>query len=140
MNKINQSERITSRLSEISASNTSCSPEMNSKVVKMKKLSELNAEVTDTDRENFYHWGEVDGNYAKSKLFSNKNPETRRLVEQRNTLSRSGTKTIWPPLPTDDPRPNKHSRQQIAEIDAELLQRANRLVAATSITNYKRGD
>ena len=66
----------------------------------------------------------------------NKSPETRRLVELRNTLSRPGAHTIrhesrYDPhtqrtsfTPT---RPNKRSREEIAETDAELLQRTNRL-------------
>ena len=56
----------------------------------------------------------------------NKSPETRMLVEQRNTLSRPGTlrrrydshsrRTTFAPS-----RTNEHSREQIAKIDAELL-------------------
>ena len=53
-------------------------------------------------------------------------------MEQRSTLSRPGTlrhryddQTQWTVfVPT---RPNKRSREEIAEIDAELLRRANRL-------------
>ena len=61
----------------------------------------------------------------------NKSPETRRLVELRNNLSRPGTlrrndphiqRTIFAPI-----RPTKRSREEIAEIDADLLQRTNRL-------------
>ena len=58
--------------------------------------------------------------------------ETRRLVEQRNALSRPGTsrrrydhqtqRTVFAPT-----HPDKRSRQEIAEVDAELLRRANRL-------------
>ena len=57
-------------------------------------------------------------------------PETRRLVEQRNALSRPATlrrrydhqtqRTIFAPS-----RPNKRSTKEIAEIDAELIRRAN---------------
>ena len=82
------------------------------------------------DRDNFYHWG------ATREIMEirrrNKNPETRRLVELRNNLSRPGVLrrrydphtqwTIFAPT-----RPNKRSREEIAEIDAELLQRTNRL-------------
>ena len=67
----------------------------------------------------------------------NKSRETKTLVEQRNALSRPGTlrrrydphsqRTIFAPS-----RPNNHSREQIAEIDAKLLQTANRLRAATN--------
>ena len=62
----------------------------------------------------------------------NKSPGTRRSVEQRNTISRPGTlrrrcdlhlqRVIFAPS-----RPNKNSREDIAEIDAELMQRARRL-------------
>ena len=83
------------------------------------------------DRENFYQWG------ATREIMDiirrrNNSPETRRLVEQRNALSRPGTlrrrydtqtqRTIFAPS-----RPNKRSREEIAEIDAELIRRANRL-------------
>ena len=66
-----------------------------------------------------------------------KSPETRRLVELRNALSRPGTlrrvydphiqRTIFAPT-----RPNKRSRKGIAEIAAELLQRTNRLAEGTN--------
>ena len=62
----------------------------------------------------------------------NKSPETHRLVELRNALSKPGTlrrrydphiqRKIFAPT-----RPNKRSREEIAEIDAEMLQRMNRL-------------
>ena len=60
----------------------------------------------------------------------NNSPEKRRLVEKRNALSRPGTlrrrydlqvqRTIFAPS-----RPNKRSGDKIAEIDAELIRRAN---------------
>ena len=83
------------------------------------------------DRENFYHWG------ATLEIMEiirrrNNSPETGRLVEQRNQLSRPGTlrrryhqytqRTVLAPS-----RPNKRSREEIAEIDAAILKRANRL-------------
>ena len=62
----------------------------------------------------------------------NNSPETRRLVDQRIALSRPGTlrrrydhqsqRTIFA-----QSRPNKRSREGIADIDAELIRRANRL-------------
>ena len=62
----------------------------------------------------------------------NNSPETRTLIEQRNALSRPGTlrrrydhqrqRTVFAPS-----RPNKRSREEIAEIDAEIMRRANRL-------------
>ena len=83
------------------------------------------------ERDNFYHW------VATREIMDiirrrNKSPETRRLVELRNALSKPGTRrrrndphtqwTIFAPS-----RPNKRSQEEIAEIDAELLQRTNRL-------------
>ena len=83
------------------------------------------------DREIFYHWG------ATRKIMEitrrrNNSPETRRLVDQRIALLRPGTlrrrydhqsqRTIFAPS-----RPNKRSREEIADIDAELMRRANRL-------------
>ena len=81
------------------------------------------------DRGKFYHWGatrEIEDIIRRR----NKSPETRRLVELRNALSKPGTLgTRYDPhtqrtnfAPT---RPNKRSREEIAEIDAELLQRTN---------------
>ena len=62
----------------------------------------------------------------------NNSPQTRRLVDQRIALSRPGTlrrrydhqsqRTIFAPS-----RPNKRSREEIAEINAELMRRANKL-------------
>ena len=83
------------------------------------------------DRDNCYHW------CATREIMDiirrrNKSLETRRLVELRNALPNPGTlrrrydprtqRTIFAPT-----RPNKRSREEIAEIDAELLQRTNRL-------------
>ena len=62
----------------------------------------------------------------------NNSPEARRLIEQRNALSRPGTlrcrydhqtqRAVFAPS-----RPNKRSREEIAEIDPEIMRRANRL-------------
>ena len=83
------------------------------------------------DRENFYHWG------ATREIMEiirrrNNSPETHRLIDQRNALSRPGTlrrrydhytqRTVFAPT-----RPNKRSREKIAEIDAEIMRRTNRL-------------
>ena len=82
------------------------------------------------DRE-YFHWG------ATIEIMEiirrrRKSPETLRLVERRLEISRPGTmrrkfdmnaqRQIWVPS-----RPNKRSREEIAEIDGELLSRANRL-------------
>ena len=44
----------------------------------------------DMDQENFYHWGAT-REILKTMRRRNNSPETRRLVEQRNALSRPGT-------------------------------------------------
>ena len=82
------------------------------------------------DRE-YFHWG------ATTEIMEiirrrRKSPETLRLVERRLEISRPGTmrrkfdmnaqRQIWVPS-----RPNKRSREEIAEIDGEILSRANRL-------------
>ena len=91
----------------------------------------LQQNIEKMDRENFYHWG------ATREIMNiirrrNNSPETKRLIEQRNALSRPGTlrrrydhqtqRTVFAPS-----RPNKRSREEIAEIDAEIMRRANRL-------------
>ena len=131
VNKRNRSVKVTSGQSEISASKSSCKLKQQSNNIQKKKLSTSNPEITDMDRKKFYHWG------ATREIMEiirkrNKSPETRRLVELRNALSKPGTlrrrydphtqRTIFAPT-----RPNKRSREEIAEIDAELLQRSNRL-------------
>ena len=83
------------------------------------------------DRDNFHHWGDT-REIMEIIRRRNNSPETSRLVEQRSTLLRPGTlrrrydhqtqRIVFVPT-----RPNKRSREEIAEIDAELLWRANRL-------------
>ena len=78
----------------------------------------------------YFHWG------ATTEIMEiirrrRKSSETLRLVERRLEISRPGTlrrkidlnaqRQIWVPS-----RPNKRSRQEIAEIDGELLTRAKR--------------
>ena len=100
----------------------------------MKGSQTSNVEIFDKmDREIFYHCR------ATREIMDiirrrNNSPETRRPVEQRNALSRPGTlrrrydrqtqRTVFAPS-----QPNKRSREEIAEIDAELIRRANRLGA-----------
>ena len=82
------------------------------------------------DRE-YFHWG------ATTEIMEiirrrRKSPETLRLVERRLEISRPGTmrrkfdmnaqRQNWVPS-----RPNKRSREEIAEIDGELLTQANRI-------------
>ena len=119
VNETEQSERTTSGQSDI----TTLKDSQTSKNENFDKM----------DSENFYHWG------ATREIMDiirrrNKSPETRRLVEQRNALSRPDTlrrrygqqtqRTVFAPS-----WPNKRSREETAEIDAELFRRANRLGA-----------
>ena len=115
VNKINESEKTTSGQSEISTAKTS------------SNLKE--EDIEKTNRENLYHWGAT-REIMEMIIRRIKRPETRRLVERREALARPGTmrrrydpqsqRMIFTPS-----RPNKRSREEIAEIDAELTQRAN---------------
>ena len=91
-------------------------------------LQNLPVFKTEMDRD-YFHWGatpEIMEIIRKRR----KSPETLRLVERRLEISRLGTmrgkfdmnaqRQIWVPS-----RPNKRSREEIAEIDGELLSRAN---------------
>ena len=117
VNKTNNSEKTTSGQSKINTAKT------NSNIT-----SEENEKM---NRENLYHWG------ATREIMDiirkrNKSPETRRLLERREDLAKPGTmrrrydtqsqRMIFTPS-----RPNKRSREEIAEIDAELTQRAHRI-------------
>ena len=120
VNKISRSEKNTSGQSDISALKSSCSLKHRNFIQKKK----LNPEITEMDRDNFYHWGAT-REIMEITRRRNKSPETRRLVELRNNLSRPGTlrrrydphtqRTIFAST-----RPNKCSQE-------ELLQRTNRL-------------
>ena len=80
---------------------------------------------------NYFHW-EATAEIMEIIRRREKSPETRRLVERRLEIARPGMmrrrynqnaqRTIWVPS-----RPNKRSREEIAEIDGELIQRGNRL-------------
>ena len=88
--KIQQSENNTSGQSDISTQSSSCLPTENLKFVRNKIKPDIHTEFTEMDRENFHHWG------ATREIMEiirrrNNSPETSRLVEQRNTLSRPGT-------------------------------------------------
>ena len=124
VNKIQQSERSTSGPSETSTQSSSCTPKESWKIAQNKRAPNLYTESTGMDREHFNHWG------ATRKIMEiirrrNNSPETRRLVEQRNALSRPGNlrrrydhqtqRTVFAPT-----RPNKRHREEIAEVDAEL--------------------
>ena len=141
MNKIEQSVKGSSGQSKINASNSSRLSQLNSKDIGKEKVSKLNSKITEMGRETFYHWVAT-REIMEIKRKRIKSMETRTLVEQRNALSRPGTlrrrydprsqRTILVPS-----RSNKLSREEIAEIDAELLQRANRLGAATNRSKTK---
>ena len=133
-NNVNRQQRnikTTSRQSEISTLERSHSTKEAKSLNQIPKSRTLNTEITETDRENFYHW---DATREIMEIIRRRNnsPETRRLVEQRNQLSRPGTlrrrydqytqRTVFAPS-----RPNKRSREEIAEIDAEIMRRANQL-------------
>ena len=118
VNETGQNKKTTSGQSDIST-------------LKVSQTS-ITENFDNMDRENFYHWG------ATREIMDiirrrNNSPETRRIVEQRNALSRPGTlrrrydhqtqRTVFAPT-----RPNKRSKkEETAEIDAELIRRANRL-------------
>ena len=114
VNKNEQNEITTTGQSEISTPKFSC---------------ESTTEIL--DNENFHHWG-APRDIMEINRRRNNSSETRRLVEQRNSLSRPGTlrrrydhwtqRTIFAPS-----RPNKRSREETAEIDAELMRKGNRL-------------
>ena len=57
VNKRNRSVKKTSGQSEISASKSSCKLKQHSNTIQKKKLLNTNSEITDMNRENFYHWG-----------------------------------------------------------------------------------
>ena len=85
----------------------------------------MKTEITELDRETFYHRGAT---HEIMEIIRRRNnsPETRRLIDQRNQLSRPGTlrrrfdhytqRTVLAPS-----RPNKKSREEIAEINAKLM-------------------
>ena len=85
----------------------------------------------------YFHWG------ATAEIMEiiwkrRKSPDTLRLVERRLEISRPGTmrrkfdmnaqRQIWVPS-----RPNRRSREEIAEIDGELMSRANRFGGGYSV-------
>ena len=86
VNKINRNEKSTSGQSDISASKLSCS--LNHQNVIQKK--NLNTEITEMDRDNFYHWGAT-REIMEINRRRNKSPETHKLVDLRNNLSKPGT-------------------------------------------------
>ena len=119
LNKTNESENTTSWQSEISFA----------KINSNTKREEIIADEK-LNREIIYHW------WATRKIMEiirrrNISPKTRRLVERTEAVARPGTMPRrYDPqsqrMIFTQSRPNKRSREEIAEIDAELTQRANR--------------
>ena len=90
VNKHQRNKKTTSGQSEISTLERSHSTKEAESLNQIQKSRKLNTEITEMDRENFYHWG------ATREIMEiihrrNNSPETCRLVEQRNQLSRPGT-------------------------------------------------
>ena len=131
VNKHQRNIKTTSGQSEISTLERSLSTKEAKSLNQIQKMRKENTEITEMDRENFYHWGAT-REIMEIIRRQNNSPETRRLVKQRNQLSRPGTlrrrynhytqRTVFAPS-----RPNKRSREEIAEIDADVMRRANRL-------------
>ena len=130
-NKDQRNAKTTSGQSENSTIESICSTKEIKKSNQISKTQKFNTEITEMDRETFCHWGatcEIMGIIRRR----NNSPETRRLIDQRNELSRPGTlrrsydhytqRTVFAPS-----RPNKRSREEFAEIDAEIMRKANRL-------------
>ena len=112
-----RNEKATSGQSEISALEPSYSKKESQNSNRITEVQNSNTEITEMDRENFYHWG------ATREIMEiirrrNNSPETRRLVEQRNGLSRPGTlrrrydhytqRTVFAPT-----RPNKKAERKL---------------------------
>ena len=96
VNKRNRNEKNTTGKSNISASKSSRLWKQHSNTIQKTKLSKLNPENTNMDKDKVYHWG------ATREIMEiirrrNKSPETRRLVELRITLSRPGTLRRYDP-------------------------------------------
>ena len=90
VNKNKRNEKARSGQSEISALKPRYSKKESQNSNRTTKVQNSNTEITEMDRENFYHWG------ATREIMEiihrrNNSPETRRLVEQRKGLSRPGT-------------------------------------------------
>ena len=93
------------------------------------KLSTSSIEE-EMDRD-YFHWGAT-AEIMQIIQRKEKSPETRRLVERRLEIARPGTmrrrydqnaqRTIWVLS-----RPSKRSREKIADINGQLIQRANRM-------------
>ena len=123
VNKTNEQAETSPNKTAIKFKRHATLPVLNCKELPLSTSEEM-------DRE-YFHWG------ATTEIMEiiqrrEKSPETRRLVDRRLEIARPGMmrrrydqnaqRTIWVPS-----RPNKRSREEIAEIDGALIQRANRL-------------
>ena len=130
MNKINKQTNRASNKRQQKAKTESSIRNLNSNSNQNSNLlNNLPLLKSEMDKD-YFHWS------ATAVIMEiirrrRKSPETLRLVERRLEISRPKTmrrkfdmnaqRQIWVPS-----RPNKRSRQEIAEIDGELLTRANR--------------
>ena len=88
VNKNKRNKKATSGQPEISALKPSYSKKESQNSNRITKVQNSNTEITEMDRENFT----TGAPHAKLwRLSAEISPETRRLVEQRNGLSRPGT-------------------------------------------------
>ena len=85
VNKNKRNEKATSEQSEISALKPSYSKKEIQNLNQITKVQNSNTEITEMDRENFYHWGATREIMEIIRRRDN-SAETRRLVEQRNGL------------------------------------------------------
>ena len=109
-----------------------CKPESKVRSVNINQTSNSNYLPTfkkEIDRD-YFHWGTT-AEIMEIIRRRRKSPGTLRLVERRLEILRQGTmrrkfdmnaqRQIWVPS-----RPNKRSREETAEVDGELLSRANK--------------
>ena len=115
-------------------------PQKESPLRNLQTLQTSSAEEMDRD---YFHWG------ATAEIMviirrREKSRETKRLVERRLEIARpcmmrrrydqNTQRTIWVPS-----RPNKRSREEIAEIDGELIQRTGKQIGRRLSTNASGG-
>ena len=84
--KTQQSERNTTGQSKISTPNSSRLPKTDSKIVRIQKLSVISPDITEMDRDIFYHWGPTH-EIMENICGRSNSPRTGRIVEQRKALS-----------------------------------------------------
>ena len=139
LNNQSEANRTFEKKRHVNKINEQAETSPNNNAIKFKPQKELplrnlqtlqtsSAEEMDRD---YFHWG------ATTEIMEiitrrEKSPETKKLVERRLEIARPGMmrrrynqiaqRTIWVLS-----QPNKRSREEIAEIDEELIQRANRL-------------